>query len=119
MLWHLSAVKIGFNFTRIRFTSADIVQIFNIITNRKHQLVCNKPFLNKVKSKIIRHFSDNYSCLFKFIGHLKHLTRAYAVCFGLICFYFRNGAWLPTPCVVNQQFSIDTEEPVEQILVLN
>ena len=118
MLRYHPAIMIFFYFAMVSATYRRISQIFNIISNRKYNLICHQFFVHQFQCKLVCHFSDNQQCLLIRIRTLQHLTWTQTVRRGLILFYLLHCAWLPSPCMIDQQFCIHSKKPIKKIFII-
>ncbi|MPM91979.1 hypothetical protein SDC9_139113 [bioreactor metagenome] len=118
VFWNFASVSVYRDLTFILISKVRIAQILNIISDCQHKLVCYKSFIHQIKHHLVGHFFYNQLCLFIIIRAMQHLTGRYTVCFRLICFDLLHCARLISPSVVYEQFRIDTEQLVQQFLVI-
>ena len=86
-----------------------IVLVGNVVANRHHDLIGHEILAHEVERESVRHFVGDQPRLFNRIRLLQHLPRADALCLRLVCLDVCNRTRLPTPSVVDEQFSIDAE----------
>ena len=119
ILWSLPAIAIGFYRAGISLSAFRISQIHDVICYCQHQLICHNALLNQIQRHDISHLTDDQLGHFIFIWLLQHLTGADAAVFRTIALYICNGAWFPSPGMIDQKLSIDAKHPIEQILVFD
>ena len=101
------------------YSQLAFVEILNIISDIQSQLIRHDPLFNEVKGKDARHFHSDQPSFIVFVWVLQHLTGTDRTVLRTIGFDVGNGARLPAPSVIYEQFRIDAEHPVKQIFILD
>ena len=75
-------------------------------------------FFHEIEHQLVGHLTGDQFSFVKFIRLLQNLTVTDAVVLRFVCLDLRDSDRLPAPGMVDQQFRIDTEGPVKNILAL-
>ena len=118
MFGDFPAVAVGFYLPMIFIPVFWILQVIYIVSDSKHNLVRYESFTHQIKRQGICHLMHDQPCFLEGIGTLEHLTGPYTLAFRFICLNIGNGAWLPSPGMVDQEFRIDTKQFIQQIFII-
>ena len=94
-------------------------QALDIIANSQHHLVCHHAFRHQIECHAFSHLLYHHTRLLEVVRFLQHLPTTKRVSLRPIRLHGLDGARLPAPGMVYQQFGIDAKEPVEQFLIMN
>ena len=114
----VAAVPVFFDRPLVFPADLRIGQILVVIDDSQDKLVCQKAFFHKVQGGAVRHFTHDNAGFFRAVGALQHLAGAEGAVLRLICLDEVDCAGFPAPGVIDEKLGIDTEQLVEQILVL-
>ena len=92
--------------------------VFNVISHRQGQLIRYQLLFQQIQRDGFRHLPYNQPCFLKGIRALENLPGADAVRFRPVCLDILHTARLPAPCVVDEEFSVDAEHPIEQFFIV-
>ena len=81
-------------------------------------LVRHQFLLHQVQHQQVRHFADDDASFLETVRAHQHLPAGKTVRRGPVGLDCRDGAGLPAPGVVDEEFRIDTEKPVQDFLSL-
>ena len=90
-----------------------VCKALTVIIDRKHDLICHKPFIHQVKGQHIRHFPKDKTCALIIAGLLQNLSRCDAVVLRSVFLNCLHSRWLNSPCVVYQQLCIFAQELIQ------
>ena len=92
--------------------------VFNVISHRQGQLIRYQLLFQQIQRDGFRHLPYNQPCFLEGIRALQDLPGADAVRFRTVCLDILHPARLPAPCVVDEEFSVDAEHPIEQFFII-
>ena len=114
VLGDLSAIAVCHDFAVVAAASG----VFNVISHRQGQLIRYQLLFQQIQRDGFRHFPHHQPCFLKGIWALQNLPGADAVRFRPVCLDILHTARLPAPCVVDEEFSVDAEHPIEQFFIV-
>ena len=113
-----ASVTVYGHFSLILVPDIRIRQVFDVVTDRQDQLVGDKSFVHQIQSQRVYHLPEDQTGFIKGVRTLKHLSGDDSVCIRFIGFDIGQGTGFPAPGMVDQQFRIYTEKPVEQFFII-
>jgi len=92
--------------------------VLDVVAHCQGELVGDQTLLQKVQSDSLRHLPRDPSGLLVVVGALQDLAGADTVGLRPVRLDVSHPAGLPAPGVVDEELGVDTEHPVEQLLVV-
>ena len=118
VLRDLPSVAVDFDFAVKLFCSVGVGKVFNVIPHRQCQLVGNQPLAHQIQGQGVCHLPDHQPGFGKVVWALENLPGDDALILWPVGFHIGQGAGLPAPCVIDEQFGVDPEQLVEQVFVV-
>ena len=108
----LAAIPVHGDLPAVCLPPSGICQIFPVIAHGQHHLVCDQTFFHQLQGQSVSHLPDHVPRLLEIVGRLEHLTGSHALFLRAVGLDVRNGTWLPSPGMVDEELRVDAEHPV-------
>ena len=117
MLRNQPSVTVRHDLAVIIFPPCGILQVFHVVADRQYDLRRLPVLFRQIQCQPVRHLAYHRPALFKSIGFLKYLPLAHALHGRAQIFHIRHRTRLISPCMINQQLGVDTEQMIQQLFV--